>query len=93
MSTQEQAVPLDQAEQWIERLRQVLNAGGALDPTLAQLVSAYAIRDHQVQAVARMIEQLGEAVGAARAQAQPSPGEVAAPAAPKSDGAAQNTAG
>lgn len=75
MGTKDQSAPppLDQAEQLLDRLRQVLNAGGTLDPTLAQLVSAYAIRDQQVQAVAHMVQQLGEAVAAARAQAQPRP--------------------
>lgn len=85
MGTQDQAAsasPLDQAEQLLDKLRQVLNAGGALDPTLAQLVSAYAIRDQQVQAVTRLAQQIGETVAAARAQAQPPAPDVQAVTAP-----------
>lgn len=85
--------PLDRAEDALGRAQQILSAGGGLDATLAQMVSAYAVRDRQVQALAQIIAQAGEHVAAARAQAQPSPVEDAAPSAPKSDGAAQNTAG
>lgn len=85
--------PLDRAEDALGKAPQILSAGGGLDSTLAQLVSAYAVRDRQVQALAQIIAQAGEHVAAARAQAQPSPVEDAAPSAPKSGGAAQEATG